>query len=133
MAESGFVYCQEQFYLIDHKRSILDVSLDKMFLSLLMNLPNITIDSSAIRNHRIFSVTSCSFEISWSVNSTLNHTFQVEVFKDKDIFKSMATTEMRVDVSDLEAGIMYLVKISYETCGKTIISHQSAKTSKYPI
>ncbi|KYO22875.1 uromodulin-like 1 isoform B [Alligator mississippiensis] len=85
--------------------------------------------SSAIRNHRIFSVTSCSFEISWSVNSTLNHTFQVEVFKDKDIFKSMATTEMRVDVSDLEAGIMYLVKISYETCGKTIISHQSAKTN----
>ncbi|XP_019412658.1 PREDICTED: uromodulin-like 1 [Crocodylus porosus] len=85
--------------------------------------------SSAIRNHRIFSVTSNGFEVSWSVNSTLNHTFQVEVFKGKDIFKSIATTEMRVDVSDLEAGIMYLVKISYETCGKTIISQQSAKTN----
>uniref|UniRef100_A0A7M4G1R8 Uromodulin like 1 n=1 Tax=Crocodylus porosus TaxID=8502 RepID=A0A7M4G1R8_CROPO len=99
------------------------------FYSCTCDLPNITVDSSAIRNHRIFSVTSNGFEVSWSVNSTLNHTFQVEVFKGKDIFKSIATTEMRVDVSDLEAGIMYLVKISYETCGKTIISQQSAKTN----
>ncbi|NWX23055.1 UROL1 protein, partial [Aegotheles bennettii] len=83
---------------------------------------------SAVRNHRIFSVTSNGFEMSWHVTSTLNHTFQVQVFKGKEIVQNLKTEEMKMDVSGLEAGVMYLVEISYETCGKTIISQQNVKT-----
>uniref|UniRef100_A0A8B9UHA5 Uromodulin like 1 n=1 Tax=Anas zonorhyncha TaxID=75864 RepID=A0A8B9UHA5_9AVES len=83
---------------------------------------------SAIRNHRIFSVTSNSFEMSWHVESTLNHTFQVQVFKGKEIVQNLKTEEMKMNVSGLEAGVMYSVEISYETCGKTSISHQNVKT-----
>ncbi|XP_068540911.1 uromodulin-like 1 isoform X2 [Anas acuta] len=83
---------------------------------------------SAIRNHRIFSVTSSSFEMSWHVESTLNHTFQVQVFKGKEIVQNLKTEEMKMNVSGLEAGVMYSVEISYETCGKTSISHQNVKT-----
>ncbi|XP_009471812.1 PREDICTED: uromodulin-like 1 [Nipponia nippon] len=83
---------------------------------------------SAVRNHRIFSVTSNSFEMSWRVTSTLNHTFQVQVFKGKEIIRNLKTEEMKMDVSGLEAGVMYSVEISYETCGKTSISHKNVKT-----
>ncbi|NXE23524.1 UROL1 protein, partial [Ardeotis kori] len=85
-------------------------------------------DPSAVRNHQIFSVTSNSFGMSWHVTSTLNHTFQVQVFKGKEIVQNLKTEEMKMDVSGLEAGVMYSVEISYETCGKTSISHQNVKT-----
>ncbi|NXN75674.1 UROL1 protein, partial [Himantopus himantopus] len=85
-------------------------------------------DPSAVRNHQIFSVTSNSFEMSWHVTSTLNHTFQVQVFKGKEIIQNLKTEEMKMDVSGLEASVMYSVEISYETCGKPSISHQNVKT-----
>ncbi|XP_074785423.1 uromodulin-like 1 isoform X2 [Athene noctua] len=83
---------------------------------------------SAIRNHQIFSVTNNSFEMSWHVTSTLNHTFQVQVFKGKEIVQNLKTKEMKMDVSQLEAGVMYSVEIRYETCGKTSTSRQNVKT-----
>ncbi|XP_009998757.1 PREDICTED: uromodulin-like 1 [Chaetura pelagica] len=83
---------------------------------------------SEVRNHRIFSVTSNSFEMSWHVASALNHTFQVQVFKGKEIVQNLKTEEMKMNVSGLEAGVMYAVEIIYETCGKTSISHQNVKT-----
>ncbi|NXN20062.1 UROL1 protein, partial [Indicator maculatus] len=83
---------------------------------------------SAVRNHQIVSVTSNSFEMSWNATSTLNHTFQVQVFKGKEIVQNLKTEEMKMDVSQLEAGVMYSVEISYETCGKTSTSRQTVKT-----
>ncbi|XP_068873560.1 uromodulin-like 1 [Aphelocoma coerulescens] len=83
---------------------------------------------SAVTNHRILSVTSNSFEMSWLVSSTLNHTFQVRVLKGNETVQTLKTEEMQIDVSHLEAGVMYSVEISYETCGKTIISRQNVKT-----
>ncbi|NWI02031.1 UROL1 protein, partial [Tichodroma muraria] len=83
---------------------------------------------SAITNHQILSVTSNSFEMSWLVSSTLNHTFQVWVSKGNETVQNLKTEEMQMDVSHLEAGVMYSVEISYETCGKTIISRQNVKT-----
>uniref|UniRef100_A0A8C3JZY3 Uromodulin like 1 n=1 Tax=Calidris pygmaea TaxID=425635 RepID=A0A8C3JZY3_9CHAR len=73
-------------------------------------------------------VTSNSFEMSWHITSALNHTFQVQVFKGKEIIQNLTTDEMKMDVSGLEAGVMYSVEISYETCGKTSIFHQNVKT-----
>lgn len=96
----------------------------------MVTLPGTVIDPSAVTNHRIFSVTSNSFEMSWHVTSTLNHTFRVQVFKGKEIIQNLKTEEMKMDVSGLEAGVMYSVEISYETCGKTSISHQNVKTGK---
>ncbi|XP_010021556.1 PREDICTED: uromodulin-like 1, partial [Nestor notabilis] len=83
---------------------------------------------STVRNHRVFSVNSSSFEMSWHVTSTLNHTFQVQVFKGREIVQNLKTEEMKMDVSQLEAGVMYSVEVSYETCGKTSISRQNVKT-----
>ncbi|NXM32229.1 UROL1 protein, partial [Oxyruncus cristatus] len=85
-------------------------------------------DPSAVTNHRIFSVTSNSFEMSWRVASPLNHSFQVQVFKGNETVQDLQTEEMKMDVSQLEAGVMYSVEVSYKTCGKTIISRQSVKT-----
>ncbi|CAN8196968.1 unnamed protein product [Coccothraustes coccothraustes] len=85
-------------------------------------------DPSAVTNHQILRVTSNSFEMSWLVSSTLNHTFQVRVAKGNETVQNLKTEEMQVDVSHLEAGVMYSVELSYETCGKTIISHQNVKT-----
>ncbi|XP_049691162.1 uromodulin-like 1 isoform X3 [Accipiter gentilis] len=100
--------------------------------SSLLSITNQSTDAgcypSAVRNHRIFSVTSNSFEMSWHVASTLNHTFQVQVFKGKEIVQNLKTEEMKMDVSQLEAGVLYSVEISYETCGKTSISRQNVKT-----
>ncbi|NWW18387.1 UROL1 protein, partial [Falcunculus frontatus] len=83
---------------------------------------------SAVTNHRILNVTSNSFEMSWLVTSTLNHTFQIRVFRGNEIVQTLKTQEMQMDVSQLEAGVMYSVEICYETCGKTIISRQNIKT-----
>ncbi|POI35224.1 hypothetical protein CIB84_001024, partial [Bambusicola thoracicus] len=100
--------------------------------SSLLSMTNQSTDAgcypSAIINHRIFSVTSNSFEMSWHVTSTLNHTFQVQVFQDKDIVKNMKTDEEKMGVSGLEAGVMYSVEVSYESCGKSILSQQNVKT-----
>ncbi|XP_064562986.1 uromodulin-like 1 [Zonotrichia leucophrys gambelii] len=100
--------------------------------SSLLSITNQSTDAecypSAVTNHRILSVTSNSFEMSWLVSSTLNHTFHVRVAKGNETVQSLRTEEMQVDVSHLEAGVMYSVEISYETCGKTIISHQNVKT-----
>ncbi|XP_078246400.1 uromodulin-like 1 [Pogona vitticeps] len=81
-----------------------------------------------IRNYKIFSVTSNSFEVSWSVNSKQNHSFQIEVYKEKELIQQIETMDMELVVSNLEAGVMYTVKISYDVCGKTIFSYRNVKT-----
>ncbi|XP_025023698.1 uromodulin-like 1, partial [Python bivittatus] len=85
-------------------------------------------DSPPIRNHKIFSVTSSSFEASWSVNSLQNHSFRAEVYKGKELVQRMETTDMKLNTSNLEAGVMYTLKVSYEACGKNITSYRNVKT-----
>ncbi|KAJ7320597.1 hypothetical protein JRQ81_020108 [Phrynocephalus forsythii] len=85
-------------------------------------------DPPAIRNHKIFSVTSNSFEVTWSVNSKQNHSFQMEVYRGKELIRQMETMDIEHEVSNLEAGVMYTVKISYEVCGKAIFSYRNVKT-----
>nr|XP_034972576.1 uromodulin-like 1 [Zootoca vivipara] len=85
-------------------------------------------DALAIRNHKIFSVTSSSFEVAWSVNSTRNHSFNIEIYKGKELVQQMETNDTKLDVFNLEAGIMYTVNISAEDCGKKIVSSRKVKT-----
>ncbi|XP_042314321.1 uromodulin-like 1, partial [Sceloporus undulatus] len=81
-----------------------------------------------IRNHRIFGVTNSSFEMSWSINSMQNHSFQVDIFKGKELIQRMEIMDMKLEVSNLEAGVMYTVNVSYEVCSKHIYSHKNVKT-----
>ncbi|XP_009576603.1 PREDICTED: uromodulin-like 1, partial [Fulmarus glacialis] len=113
--------------LINTSNSSLSIS-NSNLLSMTSQATDAGCYASVVRNHRISSVTSNSFEMSWHVTSTLNHTFQVQVFKGKEIIQNLKTEEMKIEVSGLEAGVMYSVEISYETCGKTSISHQNVKT-----
>ncbi|XP_033002264.1 uromodulin-like 1 [Lacerta agilis] len=85
-------------------------------------------DAPAIRNHRIFSVTSSSFEVAWSVNSTRNHSFNIEIYKGKELVQQMETNDTKLDVFNLEAGIMYTVNVSAEDCGKKTVSSRKVKT-----
>ncbi|XP_058042204.1 uromodulin-like 1 [Ahaetulla prasina] len=85
-------------------------------------------DSPSIRNHKIFSVTSSSFEASWSINSLQNHSFRAEVYKDNELVERMETTDTKLTMLNLEAGIMYTMNISYEACGKNITSSRIVKT-----
>ncbi|RMC06184.1 hypothetical protein DUI87_15614 [Hirundo rustica rustica] len=73
------------------------------------------------------TVAASSLEV-FRASSTLNHTFQVQVSKGNETVQNLKTEEMQMVVSHLEAGVMYSVEISYETCGKTIISRQNVKT-----
>ncbi|XP_034279839.1 uromodulin-like 1 isoform X1 [Pantherophis guttatus] len=85
-------------------------------------------DSPSIKNHKIFNVTSSSFEASWSINSLQNHSFRAEVYKDKELVERMETTDMKLTMLNLEAGVMYTMNISYEACGKNITSSRIVKT-----
>ncbi|KAM3837003.1 uromodulin-like 1 isoform 1-T1 [Vipera latastei] len=87
-------------------------------------------DSPSIRNHKIFNVTCSSFEASWSVNSLQNHSFRAEVYKGKKLVGRMETTDMKLTMLNLEAGVMYTMNISYEACGKNITSSRIVKTGE---
>ncbi|KAL7983624.1 hypothetical protein Chor_000500 [Crotalus horridus] len=87
-------------------------------------------DSPPIRNHKIFNVTCSSFEASWSVNSLQNHSFRAEVYKGKKLVERMETTDMKLTMLNLEAGVMYTMDISYEACGKNITSSRTVKTGE---
>ncbi|KAF7251044.1 Uromodulin-like 1 [Varanus komodoensis] len=89
------------------------------------------IDPPAIRNLRTINVTSSSFEMSWSVDSMQNHSFHIEVYKGKELIQATETTDMQVDVSSLEAGVMYTVKVSYEACDRNISSYRNVKTDAW--
>ncbi|XP_062833034.1 uromodulin-like 1 [Anolis carolinensis] len=81
-----------------------------------------------IRNHIICSITNSSFEMSWNVNSMQNHSFQVEVYKDKKLIQIIETMDMKLEVSNLETGVMYTAKVSYEVCSKQILSYKNVRT-----
>ncbi|PKU37056.1 uromodulin-like 1 [Limosa lapponica baueri] len=82
-----------------------------------LDLINTSDNSPAISNSSLLSMTN---------QSTDAECFQV--FKGKEIIQNLTTEEMKMDVSGLEAGEMYSVEISYETCGKTSVFHQNVKT-----
>ncbi|XP_044297674.1 uromodulin-like 1 [Varanus komodoensis] len=88
-------------------------------------------DPPVIRNLRTINVTSSSFEMSWSVDSMQNHSFHIEVYKGKELIQATETTDMQVDVSSLEAGVMYTVKVSYEACDRNISSYRNVKTDAW--
>lgn len=76
------------------------------------------------------SVTSSSFQVSWSLNSTQNRTFHVQVYRGKELLRSAWTQGTTLDVAGLEAGVLYGVRTSYQACGTNVTAWLPVKTGK---
>ncbi|XP_057553312.1 uromodulin-like 1 [Hippopotamus amphibius kiboko] len=85
-------------------------------------------DGPPIRDLVIFNVTSSSFQVSWSLNSTQNRTFQVQVYQGEELLRSTGTQGTSLEVAGLEAGVRYSVKTSYQTCAANITATGTVRT-----
>lgn len=89
-----------------------------------------SLDCPPIRDFMALDVTSSSFHVSWSLNSTQNHTFHVQVFKGREIFRSIWTRSQTLTVPGLEAGVLYGVRTSYQGYGANVSATLAVKTGK---
>ncbi|XP_075399025.1 uromodulin-like 1 [Tenrec ecaudatus] len=85
-------------------------------------------DCPPIRNYMVFNVTSSSFQVSWSLNSTQKHTFHVQVYKGEELVRSASTSGTAMQVVGLEAGVLYRVKTSYWECGANATAMLTVRT-----
>ncbi|KAM7248741.1 hypothetical protein CapIbe_000780 [Capra ibex] len=85
-------------------------------------------DYPPIRDLVIFNVTSSSFQVSWSLNSTQNHTFWVQVYQGEELFRSASTSGTSLEVAGLQAGVRYGVKTGYQACRAHITAMVAART-----
>ncbi|KAF6385691.1 uromodulin like 1 [Rhinolophus ferrumequinum] len=85
-------------------------------------------DGPPIRDHKILSVTSSSFHVSWSLNSTQNRTFHVQVYRGEELLRSAWTQGTTLEVAGLEAGVLYGVKTSYQACGTNVTTTLPVRT-----
>uniref|UniRef100_A0A8C3YIB9 Uromodulin like 1 n=1 Tax=Catagonus wagneri TaxID=51154 RepID=A0A8C3YIB9_9CETA len=81
-----------------------------------------------ITDHVIFNVTSSSFQVSWSLNSTQNRTFQVRVFRGEELFRKASTWGTSLEVAGLEAGVLYRVQTGHRACGAEVTSMLTVRT-----
>ncbi|CAH6789920.1 uromodulin-like 1 [Phodopus roborovskii] len=85
-------------------------------------------DCPPIRDFMALAVTSSSFYLSWSLNSSQNHTFHVQVYKGQELLRSIWTGSWTLAVPGLEAGILYGVRVSYQGCGANVSASLVVKT-----
>ncbi|XP_067848338.1 uromodulin-like 1 [Heptranchias perlo] len=71
-----------------------------------------------IRSLIIFNVTSNKLNVIWDADATINQTFVVQLWKDNDIVIDAKTEERSWTVSNLEAGVLYTVRVVSQVCGK---------------
>lgn len=76
------------------------------------------------------NVTSSSFHASWNLNSFQNHTFHVQVYKGREALSDTWTRAQTLAVSDLEAGVLYRVRVSYQGCQANVSATLAVKTGK---
>lgn len=87
-------------------------------------------DSPPIRDYMILSVTSSSFHLSWRVNGTQNRTFHVQVHQGGELLRSAWTQGTAIEVTGLEAGVLYVVRTSYQACGTNVTATLTVRTGK---
>lgn len=83
-----------------------------------------------IADYVALSVTSSSFRVSWSLNSTQNRTFHVQVYRGEELLRAAWTQGTTLDVAGLEAGVLYGVRTSYLACGTNVTAWLTVKTGK---
>ena len=90
------------------------------------------VDCPPVSDYVVLNVTSDSFQVSWHLNSTQNHTFHVRVYRGMELLRSARTQSQALAVAGLEAGVLYRVKTSYQGCGADVSTTLTVKTSKAP-
>lgn len=68
--------------------------------------------------------------MSWSLNSTENRTFHVQVYRGEELLRSAWTQGTTLDVAGLEAGVLYEVRTSYQACGTNVTARLTVKTGE---
>ncbi|XP_041066789.1 uromodulin-like 1 [Carcharodon carcharias] len=71
-----------------------------------------------IRSLIAFNVTSNSLGMIWEADDTIHREFVVQLLKDNSILVDAKTKELSWTVSDLEAGVLYTVRVISQLCGK---------------
>lgn len=90
------------------------------------------VDCPPLSDYVVLNVTSSSFQVSWRLNSTQNHTFHVWVYRGTELLRSVKTQGQALAVAGLEAGVLYRVKTSYQGCGADVSTTLTVKTGKAP-
>ncbi|KAL4672468.1 hypothetical protein H8957_009642 [Semnopithecus entellus] len=85
-------------------------------------------DCPPLSDYVVLNVTSSSFQVSWRLNSTQNHTFHVWVYRGTELLRSTRTQGQALAVAGLEAGVLYRVKTSYQGCGANVSTTLTVKT-----
>ncbi|NP_001004416.3 uromodulin-like 1 isoform 1 precursor [Homo sapiens] len=86
-------------------------------------------DCPPVSDYVVLNVTSDSFQVSWRLNSTQNHTFHVRVYRGMELLRSARTQSQALAVAGLEAGVLYRVKTSYQGCGADVSTTLTIKTN----
>ncbi|XP_054432164.1 uromodulin-like 1 [Pteronotus mesoamericanus] len=84
-----------------------------------------------IGDYMILSVTSSSFQVSWSLNATQNRTFHVQVYQGEELLRSARTQGTTLEVTGLEAGVRYGVRTSYQACKANITAMLTVRTAAH--
>ncbi|XP_005670432.2 uromodulin-like 1 [Sus scrofa] len=85
-------------------------------------------DCPPVPDHMIANVTSSSFHVSWSLNSTQNRPFQVRVYRGEELFRTASTRGTSLEVAGLEAGVLYRVQTGYQACGANVTNTLTVRT-----
>ncbi|XP_059955705.1 uromodulin-like 1 [Mesoplodon densirostris] len=92
------------------------------------NLDGSCEDCPPIRDLVVLNVTSSSFQVSWSLNSTQNCTFQVQVYQGEKLLRNASTRGTSLEVAGLEAGVLYGVRTSYQACRANVTTTVTVRT-----
>ncbi|PNJ42423.1 UMODL1 isoform 4 [Pongo abelii] len=85
-------------------------------------------DCPPLSDYVVLNVTSDSFQVSWRLNSTQNHTFHVRVYRGMELLRSTRTQSQALAMAGLEAGVLHRVKTSYQGCGTDVSTTLTIKT-----
>lgn len=71
-----------------------------------------------IKRVTISNVTSTSFHVAWAADLALHPTFQLTVLPMRSPAVHLETRDASLTLSGLEPGVLHLVEIAAEACGK---------------
>ncbi|XP_038657200.1 uromodulin-like 1 [Scyliorhinus canicula] len=72
----------------------------------------------SIRSLIAFNVTSNSLSVVWEADATIGREFVVQLLKDNNVLLDARSKELSWTVWDLEAGVLYTVRVASQLCGK---------------
>ncbi|XP_078088214.1 uromodulin-like 1 [Mustelus asterias] len=102
------------------------------FTSSSAQAPTMACVPPSIRSLIAFNVTSHSLSVIWEADATSNREFVVQLWKDNNMLVEAKTKELSWTGLDLEAGVLYTVRVVSQLCGKEGKAKvQEVKTAAY--